>query len=279
MDNFGFHLSPYQRRFPMGLQASSVGYAAVKKDWVNGTFSGFNFSFIISGRGKYIVDGREYEVHAPCVITQHPDSHYQYGGLDTWEELFVIYPIALLNMAKGRGLDPYDKEIWHIRDSGFLRQALVDLKEMANKLNESGVPDRIDRLLEGLIVEARLRESHPRRSPLEQAVIDIRAVIDTDFLKEVDFDQMAFDRGVRPFSLRRVWRNIVGVAPYQYQIQLKMRHACRRLIESNDSVARIARELKFEDTLYFSRLFKKVMTITATDYRKEYCNPYWLRNE
>jgi AraC-like DNA-binding protein len=50
-------------------------------------------------------------------------------------------------------------------------------------------------------------------------------------------------------------------------MRLKMREACRLLVETQYSVGKIALELNFEDPLYFSKKFHQDIGQTATEYR------------
>jgi AraC-like DNA-binding protein len=59
-----------------------------------------------------------------------------------------------------------------------------------------------------------------------------------------------------------------GHAPIDYFIQLKIQRACRSLDNSAGQIAEIANELGFEDQFYFSRVFRKVMGMSPSEYRK-----------
>ena len=58
-----------------------------------------------------------------------------------------------------------------------------------------------------------------------------------------------------------------GHAPINYFIQLKIQRSCRLLDNSMQSIADIAREIGFEDQFYFSRQFRKVMSMSPREYR------------
>jgi AraC-like DNA-binding protein len=46
-----------------------------------------------------------------------------------------------------------------------------------------------------------------------------------------------------------------------------VREACRLLVETRKTVGEIAAELNFADPLYFSRRFKQLVGVPATEYR------------
>lgn len=59
-----------------------------------------------------------------------------------------------------------------------------------------------------------------------------------------------------------------GNSPINYFIQLKIQRSCRFLDNTILYVADIAREMGFEDQFYFSRQFRKVMSMSPGEYRK-----------
>ena len=61
--------------------------------------------------------------------------------------------------------------------------------------------------------------------------------------------------------------------PARYVMNLRMREACRLLVETDKTVAEIADILSFEDPLYFSRRFSKMMGTPASDYRRRHAVP------
>lgn len=71
------------------------------------------------------------------------------------------------------------------------------------------------------------------------------------------------------FQFARRFKAETGVAPIQYFIHLRMEHACRLLDMSDAPVHRVARQLGYDDPYYFSRLFRQVIGVSPSDYRKQ----------
>ncbi len=77
-------------------------------------------------------------------------------------------------------------------------------------------------------------------------------------------DYLGLDRSY----LHRVFRKATGVPPQEYLLDLRIRKSCSLLRQTNLPVAVIALSVGYEDTLYFSRLFKKKKGVSPSDYRK-----------
>lgn len=65
-----------------------------------------------------------------------------------------------------------------------------------------------------------------------------------------------------------LFKRVTGSAPIDYFIRLRMKQARGLLQGTSLQVKEIAGELGYCDPLYFSKLFKSVIGVTPTDYRK-----------
>ena len=63
------------------------------------------------------------------------------------------------------------------------------------------------------------------------------------------------------------FKKINKVTPAQYLINLRITNAVELLIGSNKNITEIANAVGIEDSLYFSRLFKRHTGVSPSDYR------------
>lgn len=112
----------------------------------------------------------------------------------------------------------------------------------------------------------------PRAGESRSASLDMERV--TAWLREhveqaVELaDLAAATSDLSVFHFARRFRAETGMSPIQYFIHLRMEHACRLLDLSDASVHSVARRMGYEDPYYFSRLFKKIIGISPSDYRR-----------
>lgn len=66
-----------------------------------------------------------------------------------------------------------------------------------------------------------------------------------------------------------LFREDTGYSPINYFNHLKIQEACKYLSFTDMSIKEISFELGFNDPYYFSRLFKKMMELSPTEYRKK----------
>ncbi|MBN2710938.1 MAG: helix-turn-helix transcriptional regulator [Planctomycetes bacterium] len=276
MDNFIIHLNPIPRAFPHSTQVGSIGYIPSKTQWCDNPFTSFNYSFILKGTGEYRLGGKSWEVKAPCVITQWPGVHVTYGPHKMWEELYLTYDEQYMAVFEKAGMADMSKPVWYISDPVHTRRKLADLREHLADVNEPGRVDEVDRICDAMVLESLISEARPGLDEKQRLVNSIRAHVEDNYLSHIDYDELALDYNLSPASFRRLWASFVGVPPARYVMGLRIRQACRMLVETQKSIGEIADELSFDDPLYFSRKFRKLVGETATDYRRKHRAPLSL---
>ncbi|MFD0684678.1 AraC family transcriptional regulator [Actinomadura fibrosa] len=108
----------------------------------------------------------------------------------------------------------------------------------------------------------RVGGAHAGRSSAERA----RELLDARYLEDVGADALADAAGCSRFALYRAFRAAYGMAPGDYQRQLRLR-AARRLIGSGAALADAAARAGFADQSHLTRWFVRCYGMTPGAYR------------
>lgn len=103
---------------------------------------------------------------------------------------------------------------------------------------------------------------------------DLRAVIEYVFahLGEcLQVSQLAAIAGISCRQLERRFRNAAGMSPTDFIIRARLDEACRRLRETSTAIGKIALDLGFYDQSAFTRLFRRHLGTTPSDFRQTRC--------
>ena len=73
--------------------------------------------------------------------------------------------------------------------------------------------------------------------------------------------------------LNRIFRAEMGQTPYQSICRTKMHRACEQLKNTNRTIADIAMELGYDPGSHFARLFKRIIGVTPSVFRKSASMP------
>lgn len=72
-------------------------------------------------------------------------------------------------------------------------------------------------------------------------------------------------------SFSRFFKKSTGKNFVQYVNELRIGHACRRLIETNDSITEVCYDSGFNNLSNFNRRFLEIKNMSPREYRQEYC--------
>jgi AraC-like DNA-binding protein len=269
MDFSTKHWGAFTRRFPSGLPLGTSDFITRKKNFVTTSFSTYNFSFILRGRGIYEKQGQRWEFHAPFVITQWPGEHVHYGPTHgTWDEWYMVYPHGLYPRFRRRGLIDPQRPVWPVSDPVSLASCLERFAALANGTAPEISADLIDRIAEEAILYSLLRgkDQDLETAALQTLANRMRAMPGESW----DFSLLAKQHGYSESTFRRRWKAAFGTTPSSYLIQIRLSEGCRLLAESKLRIKEIAGLTGFDDEFYFSRCFHSRLGVSPRAYRRAY---------
>ena len=80
--------------------------------------------------------------------------------------------------------------------------------------------------------------------------------------------EMARQAGLSVQHFSTIFRRRTGTSPVEFFIHLKIQRACQLLDTTSQSIVEIGLAVGYEDPYYFSRIFRKVMAASPSQYRK-----------
>jgi len=86
--------------------------------------------------------------------------------------------------------------------------------------------------------------------------------------KSLTLDILARTLNLSKNHIINLFKSKTGCSPINYFIRLKIQKACQLLDLTDLSISETAAKLGFADPYYFSRVFRKVMDIPPSQYRK-----------
>jgi len=89
-------------------------------------------------------------------------------------------------------------------------------------------------------------------------------------LKEaLSIEILAEQAGYSISRYSELFKQKTGYSPIQFFIRLKIQKSCEYLYFTNIAIKEICHEVGFEDPYYFSRMFKKQISVSPSEYRKK----------
>jgi AraC-like DNA-binding protein len=104
------------------------------------------------------------------------------------------------------------------------------------------------------------------RSPDRRVAVRIRELMNDSYAADLTADQLAAAAGCSRFAAYRAFTQVYGLAPSDYQRQLRVR-AARRLLIEGVSPAHAAAQAGFADQAHLTRWFRRYYGVTPGAYR------------
>lgn len=100
--------------------------------------------------------------------------------------------------------------------------------------------------------------------------IPIREYIDENFVYDIQLDDLERKFHINKFYLTRKFRESYGITINQYITNKRVNYAKELLRFSDFSITEIARKSGFNDSAYFTRVFKSVEGVSPSAFKKEW---------
>jgi AraC family transcriptional regulator len=117
---------------------------------------------------------------------------------------------------------------------------------------------------------------NPRRVPVRtqggraarDAIFASLAQLEQSATEELRLTDLARSAGLSPFHFLRVFKREMGVTPYRYLMQARIRHAVRLLRDTALPVTEIAFDVGFGDLSNFINVFRRELGCSPSRFRK-----------
>ena len=235
-----------------------------------GTKPHFVLHYILNGRGRFVLDGRSYEVEAGGMFFIPPDLTFAYQSSETdpWEYVWIEF--------NGTGAAALCAQAGLTADSPVCRLESPAAETTAWKLASSPVNPLATDLyalsilyqLLSLLMEE--RQPAPSEHVMKSRLVENVGRYIADHLEDPELGLSLLSRVffVSPAYLSRVFREKIGVTVSRQITVVRIQRA-RRLLDGGCSVAEAAARTGFSSPQYFSAVFRKHTGASPSHYRRE----------
>ena len=103
--------------------------------------------------------------------------------------------------------------------------------------------------------------------------------INNHFSEKIRIQDLAKRIGISRSYLVKLVKQVTGMSPQEYLIEIRMRRASDLLSRSNDPIQTIAAECGYDDALAFSKVFKSKFGVNPSEYRMQHNKTFPERTE
>ncbi|WAA09182.1 AraC family transcriptional regulator [Fervidibacillus albus] len=121
------------------------------------------------------------------------------------------------------------------------------------------------KLLESIVNRARTSQ-HDNKLQLITESLDY---IHHHYTEELSINELASLFGLNRRKFSYLFSQVTGLSPIQYLTAFRIARAKELLEQSNHPISKIAEAVGYQDSFYFSRVFKKQEGVSPLDFRKQ----------
>lgn len=208
-------------------------------------------------------------VHAGSVILLFPDVWHRYRPIVElgWDSCWVTFAGDWVDRWRQQGFITPEAPVL---ETGGSELVLRPFTSLLDRVRSQPLGRQQLATADLLAIVAGSFNAHQRQhtnSRIHEAVLQAKAAMESsEHLGTVA--ELAEEVGLSRSHFHQVFKQCVGVSPYQYHLQLRINRAKELLRGSALSVKQAAAILKFSSVFQFSRMFKKKTGLSPSRYRR-----------
>jgi AraC-like DNA-binding protein len=241
-------------------------------------------TYILSGKGKYLVEGIIYDVEAGDIIMCNPGVKHQNIMVNPKEPTVEFF--AGFTDFHFKNMPPNSIVL---KDGGYVLHTNSDTKQeisrhcyemiAENTANQVGKYFMLKaHLIQILLLMVRditeIEDTSQKGCNFESynknyAVKKIINYLNENYENKISLDQIAHNMYLSPVYISKIFKEETGESPINYLIKIRLEKARDILLNSDSgSIKSIANSVGYEDVYNFSKLFKKYYGISPLYYKK-----------
>jgi AraC-like DNA-binding protein len=226
--------------------------------------------FILSGRGKLHINDHVFTVSEgdAFIIPSNKVAYYEADSENPWHYVWIgflginsqMYTYQLMNSTN-------EIYVFHNLDINKYKENIFKIIELqgSSTSNYFKANSILFDIMSSLYEDLNFNEDFGFKNSLAD---EIKFFMDINYPEKIKIVDIAKTFGIHPNYLSKIFSQKYELSPKRYLIELKLKKACKLLTTTELPISIIANSLGFDDQLAFSKIFKKELSISPSEYRK-----------
>ena len=268
--NYLVNASSFAKNFLYYL--TSVGHFHSSKNYItrrhDNDFNSFLLIYLIKGEMKLTIKNNSYFAHANQIILVDCYHGHHYEALCESEFLYLHFDGAntrlfveeLINNFK----NVFSSEYFH--EHIDIIKTIINSLESNLPLEETTTSIQLHSLLCQFTKDLTSNYKMKYSSHVQKAI----QFIQNNYKNQIGIDDIASFIGLSPQHLTRIFKNEVDKTPYNFILELRLKHSLNLLRYTDYTIDEISSTIGFSSNFNYMNMFKKIYNQTPTQYRNNY---------
>lgn len=257
------------------ISINSMGYYHLKGKEIGKTLRAngredYQIIYIAKGRGYFVFDNEEQEVNEGNIVLYRPGEFQEYRyDYDDESEIYWIH-------FTGYGVEDYlrvlnfkNKQVYEV---GFHNEYTVLWNKMMTELQVRRIHYEV--IVEGMMIQLLgiiARSIYEEKKNISRAHEYIQEVI--EHMHRNSEEPISIKEYASRCNMSVCWfisnfKELTGMTPGQYITQIKINKAKELLTNTELNISEVADIIGYQNSFYFSRIFKKVTGMCPREWKK-----------
>lgn len=200
-----------------------------------------------------------------CILSEKTAYTATADSRNPWTKMVIhLKGTAAVSFVQAFGLD---KKICY-KGCGQLQNIFEELFEtIRSELAIELIMEKCSMLLMKLLTG--LCSDRMQDRTVSDEVQTVKRFIENNYQRDLNMDDIAASVFRSNDYVQKQFKQVYGMTPYSYYMELKLECAKNLLLQTNLSVGQIAEKLGYKSDRYFSARFRRATGVTATQFRKQ----------
>lgn len=223
--------------------------------------------FVIRGKGRLVLEGREYPVHEhqAFFIPENTHAFYQADWEDPWEYgWFHVGGPKVIPLLKQAGIHCENPVFTPLSCAEEIEALAFDT--IRHHQREYYCIGNLYKLLDYMITYSKDRVEKPVDNS-RQYVKNVISYIQLNYTDPIKIEAIAYACGLNRSYLTRLFKEATGYSLQEYLTNYRMKVAAGLLLETSLPIQIIAAKVGYGDAFTFAKAFKRHTGKSPTEYR------------
>jgi AraC family transcriptional regulator of arabinose operon len=230
----------------------------------------------VEGSALFLNEKMEAQVGRGDMMLFHPGASYHYGihpGAENWEHLWVLFQ-PRPHWGEWMEWEALDDGILHLTcpNSDSVESMRTLFRQLLAMKDNTG-PYQSDlqyNRLEEIIIHAKKYSFKKDTKRPDQRIKHACEYMQNHVEYKFSVEDVASACNLSPSRMAHLFKEHMGVSLKSWSSNLRLQQARKKLLNSNDSVSQIARQVGYDDPSQFTKYFKKSLGCSPRSFRQSF---------
>ena len=226
-----------------------------------------------NGQHGYLLDSKFFHVYPQDVIMIPPNALHRSHKASNYKRTCIYFNEGFLreyftDKTVKELLSCFEKDVISLDKKGFFQiiKIISEIKKNEGVFENYHTAQHLSNILM-ILTEQRENTKKEPTFYSQEKITPILSYISQNY-KDIDnLDQLSAHFYVSKSYLCRTFKKYTGMTIIHYINHVKIQHACEALLHTNDTITNIALSCGFSTSIYFCKIFKKLVGCKPSEYR------------